>query len=80
MTHAILVFLLVILTLTTARSQGFEQLPNGQRVYIPQPEHVPARPYYSPQGGPPLGTVFEHNGVQTFVPNNNPPSQPMSDE
>lgn len=55
-------------------AQGFSQTPDGQTVFIPQPQHVPARPYYAPEGGPPLGTVIEHNGVQTYVPNNLPRS------
>lgn len=57
-----------------------EILPNGQTVYIPRHQTIPAQPYYSPQGGPPLGTVFEHNNVQTFVPNNLPRPQGFDDQ
>lgn len=65
---------LATLIVSTAVAQNFGQTPNGQTVWIPQRQHIPARPYYSPQGGPPLGTVIEHNGIQTFVPYNNPPA------
>lgn len=69
-TIVLILSFLILTTPTTA--QNFDQTPNGQTVYIPQRQHIPARPYYSPQGGPPLGTVIEHNGVQTYVPNNLP--------
>ena len=66
----------VALPSTPSLAQSFQQMPSGQTVWIPQRQHIPARPYYAPQGGPPQGTVIEHNGIQTFVPyNNQPPSQ-----
>jgi hypothetical protein len=66
----------LLVTGPAARAQQFEQMPSGQTVWIPQRQHIPARPYYPAQGGAPIGTVIQNNGVQTFVPyNNQPPSR-----
>jgi hypothetical protein len=73
-------FALILTLIVSPAAAQFTQTPNGQTVYIPQHQHIPARPYYSPQGGPPLGTVIEHNGIQTYVPNNLPRPEQSNDD
>lgn len=76
----VLILSFLALTVSATLAGQIEILPNGQTVYIPQHQTIPAQPYYSPRGGPPLGTVFKHNGVQTFVPNNLPRPQGFEDQ
>jgi hypothetical protein len=59
--------LMAALIAPPALAQGYSTLPDGETVFSPQPNDLPVRQYYAPQGGPPVGNIIATPDVDVYV-------------
>ena len=60
--------LMATLAAGPAAAQGYTTLPDGETLYSPQPDTMPTRQYYQPNGGPPVGYTVQTPNVDIFYP------------